>query len=99
MGIEGELKLEGRCLVLAASPGSILLIWPTPGTLWDPIAGTVTLDDTTAHIGDQVMLADYIEESQWWTENDWPGLVNKPLAECRGYPVAMIVRHLSLSPE
>jgi hypothetical protein len=89
MGIEGELRLEGSCLVLAASPGSILLIWPTPGTQWDPMARTVTLDDITARIGDRVELADYLAGQR--PEDDWDGWVNKPLAECQ-YPMAMLVK-------
>src|SRR6266545_6743630 len=78
MGIEGELRLEGSCLVLAASPGSILLIWPTPGTHWDPMAHTVTLDDITARIGDRVVVGDYLDGQR--PEDDWDGWANKPSA-------------------
>ena len=91
MGIEGELRLEGDCLILAASPGRILLIWPTPGTQWNPRTQTVRLDRITAQVGDRVMLSDYLEGQ--WPKDDWDGWVNKPSEECR-YPLAMLVRSL-----
>jgi hypothetical protein len=93
MGIEGELRLEGDCLVLGASPGSILLVWPTPGTQWNATTETVTLDGIAAQVGDHVILGDYLEGQ--WPENDWDGWVNKPSKECR-YPMAMLVRAMTL---
>lgn len=93
MGIEGELRLEGNCLVLAAVPGSILLIWPSPGTQWDPTAQTVKLDDIAAQVGDRVILSDYLDGQR--PEDDWDGWVNKPSKECP-YPLAMLVKSMNV---
>jgi hypothetical protein len=93
MPIEGELRLEGDCLILAASPGSILLVWPTPGTQWNRGTQKVKLDGITAQVGDRVMLSDYLEGK--WPKDDWDGWVNKPSEQCR-YPLAMLVRSLTV---
>jgi hypothetical protein len=89
MGIDRVLQLEGDCLVLAAEPGSVLLIWPTPGTQWDPTTRTVTLDGTSAQIGDRVAMGDYLGGQP--PEDGWADWVNKPSADCQ-YPLAMVVR-------
>jgi hypothetical protein len=89
MGIDGELQLEGSCVVLAAEPGSILLIWPTPGTEWNPTTRTVTLDGKSAHIGDRVMMFDFLGGQPPY--DDWADWVNKPSGDCR-YPLVMLVR-------
>ena len=54
---EGQLVLEGSCLLLAVQSGEeILLAFPQPGSLWDPVRRSVEVYGVSAQVGDQVRI-------------------------------------------
>jgi hypothetical protein len=55
--IGGRLAIVGNCLVLVdARFERIDLVWPSPGTVWNPSMQTITVDGVTARVGDEVIL-------------------------------------------
>lgn len=52
----GTLALDGECLILRGGGSSYLLAFPSPGTEWDSTTQSVSVDGTTARVGDTVTL-------------------------------------------
>lgn len=57
-GLRGTLELRDGCVVSVSSGETeIMLAWPSPWTVWDGEAGSVTVHNVTARLGDQVVFA------------------------------------------
>lgn len=82
---EGRLVLAGACLLLQDPAGeTTLLAWPSPGTTWNAITETLTVDGTELRVGDGLVLGggeflSPVDPSEWvvpptpqcWSEKRW----------------------------
>ncbi|HET7182669.1 MAG TPA: hypothetical protein VFI15_10590 [Candidatus Limnocylindrales bacterium] len=93
---QGWLVIREGCLLIGGLHDASIVIWPSPGTQWDPATGTVTLDGVSAKPGDEVVLAG--------GETDFPGppgaydWVSEPPQGCLGYPHAWLTWELTVVP-
>jgi hypothetical protein len=79
---EGTLAYDDNgCLVLVMDDagGTLLLIWPYPGTTWAPEADTVTVDDVDATVGTHIAVGGGGGTSATATEEEW---LNPPWQGC-----------------
>jgi hypothetical protein len=80
----GRLEIHGRCLVIVDTNNNLYTVaWPTPGTLWDPNTGTISLRGVRGRVGQTVMLVG--GEAHLTTVGT--GWVTPPAPECIRVPV------------
>lgn len=48
--------MHGRCLVVAHDGGAHTVVWPSPGTRWDPARHEIVVNGVTARVGTTVSL-------------------------------------------
>ena len=56
-GYAGQLAVQDGCLVIRSASSSLVVVWPSPGTTWDPVGGVVSLDGVSARVGQEVVLS------------------------------------------
>ncbi len=79
---EGQLSIDGQCLVLRAGGITTDLAWPAPDAEWDAESGTITMGGITAQVGDHVVVGG--GEGDFTLRDDW---IQAPLPECQREPM------------
>jgi len=93
----GRLEARGPCLVIVAADQVHTVVWPSPGTEWDPLTGTISVNGISARLGATVSLTggeahvppDAIVDGDW---------VMPPAAECLDNPI-WYAEIMALGPE
>lgn len=75
---EGQLSIDGNCLVLRAGGVTRDLAWPAPDAEWDAESGTISMGGISAQVGDHIVVGG--GEGDFTQRDDW---IQAPLPECQ----------------
>ncbi len=79
----GELAYDNNgCLVVHTEHGgaTLVLVWPSPGTEWDPTTGTVTVDAVSASVGSRISAGGGVG---YVAPTDYEHWISPPAAACQ----------------
>jgi hypothetical protein len=83
----GRLEARGPCLVIVDPLDQLhTVVWPSPGTEWNAVTSTISVNGVEAQIGATVTLTggEGNVSPEELVESDW---VTPPLAECVENPL------------
>jgi hypothetical protein len=92
--LNGILALENGCVVIRSEESAWAVVWPSPGTTWEPAQLAVAVDGVTARVGDEVVL----NGGETTIPGD-PGVydwVSRPTPSCIRQPNAWVASSMSV---